>query len=85
MSTAPDQIALAPGYLKREWTEGGRRHFEYAMRDTKVNNFYSFISGRFEVRRDQWKDVKLEVYDHPGHERNPWGHQLIGASVLGSN
>ena len=70
VSTAPDQIALAPGYLKREWTADGRRHFEYEMGDTKVNNFYSFISGRFEVRRDQWKDVKLEIYYHPGHELN---------------
>jgi hypothetical protein len=27
VSTSADQIALAPGYLQREWTEGGRRYF----------------------------------------------------------
>ena len=70
VSTAPDQIAVAPGYLKREWIEGGRRKFEYEMGDTRINNFFSFISGRFAVRRDQWKDVKLEIYYDPAHPYN---------------
>ena len=29
--TSPDQIAIAPGYLTREWTEDGRHCFEYKM------------------------------------------------------
>ena len=70
VSTAPDQLAIAPGYLKREWMEGGRRKFEYEMGETRIDNFFSFISGRFAVRRDQWKDVKIEIYYHPGHEYN---------------
>ena len=70
VSTSPDQIAVAPGYLKREWTENGRRYFEYDMDDTRINNFFSFLSGRFQVKRDQWKDVKLEIYYQSGHEYN---------------
>lgn len=70
ISTSPDQIAIAPGYLKRQWTENGRRYFEYDMGDTRVNNFYSFLSGRFDVLRDKWKNVNLEVYYTPGHEYN---------------
>jgi len=70
VSTSPDQIAVAPGYLQREWTENGRRHFEYGMGDTRINNFFSFLSARFNVRRDQWKGVKLEIYYLPGHEYN---------------
>jgi hypothetical protein len=70
ISTSPDQIAIAPGYLKREWTENGRRYFEYDMGDTRINNFYSFLSGRFDVMRDKWKNVNLEVYYTPGHEYN---------------
>src|SRR5579872_4623713 len=31
VSTTADQIAIAPGYLKREWSEGGRHYFEYDM------------------------------------------------------
>lgn len=71
--TEPDQIALAPGYLAREWTEDGddgpRRCFAYAM-DRKILNFYSFLSARYAVRRDQWNDVAIEIYYHPGHEYN---------------
>jgi ABC-2 type transport system permease protein len=70
VSTSPDQIAIAPGYLKREWTQNGRRYFEYAMGDTRINNFFSFLSGRFNVRRDQWKGVNLEIYYQPGDEYN---------------
>ncbi len=32
VSTSPDQIALAPGELVREWTAGGRRYFHYQTR-----------------------------------------------------
>ncbi|HEY8379924.1 MAG TPA: M1 family aminopeptidase, partial [Nannocystis sp.] len=67
--TAPDQIAVAPGYLQREWTENGRRCFAYAM-DAKILNFYSFLSARYAVRRDRWNDVDIEIYYHPGHEYN---------------
>jgi len=70
VSTSADQVAIAPGYLKREWTEGGRHHFEYDMGDTKIANFYSFLSARYAVKRDRWKNVKLEIYYHPGHEFN---------------
>ena len=69
VSTAPDQIALAPGYLQRDWMEGGRRHFEYAM-DSPILNFYSVLSARYQVKRDRWNDVALEIYYNPGHEYN---------------
>jgi ABC-2 type transport system permease protein len=70
VSTSADQLAVAPGYLKRAWTENGRRYFEYDMGDTRINNFFSFLSGRFDVKRDKWKDVNLEIYYNPGHEYN---------------
>jgi hypothetical protein len=70
VSTSADQIAIAPGYLTKEWAENGRRYFAYDMGDTRINNFYSFLSGRFDVKRDKWKNVNLEVYYTPGHEYN---------------
>ena len=70
VSTSADQIAIAPGYLTREWAENGRNYFDYSMGDTRINNFFSFLSGRFSVKRDQWKNVKLEIYYQPGHEFN---------------
>jgi len=70
VSTSPDQIAIAPGYLKRDWTENSRHYFEYDMGETRVANFFSFLSGRFAVKRDKWKNVNLEIYYNPGHEYN---------------
>lgn len=67
LSTAPDQIAIAPGYLQKEWTENGRRYFHYKM-DAPMLNLYSFQSARYLVKRDKWHDVNLEIYYHPGHE-----------------
>ncbi len=67
VSTAPDQIAIAPGYLQREWVENGRRLFAYHM-DTQILNFYSIQSARYKVRRDEYKGVTIEVYYQPGHE-----------------
>ena len=69
IGTSRDQIALAPGYLQREWEQNGRRYFEYAM-DAPILDFYSFVSARWEVRRDTWNDVAIEVYFHPGHDKN---------------
>jgi ABC-2 type transport system permease protein len=69
VSTAPDQIAVAPGYLQREWLEAGRRHFEYAM-DSPMLHFFAVLSARYQVRRDRWRDVALEIYYQPGHEYN---------------
>ena len=69
VSTSPDQIAIAPGYLQKEWNENGRRYFHYKM-DSKILNFYAFNSARYEVKKDKWNDVNIEVYYHPGHEYN---------------
>lgn len=69
ISTSPDQIAVAPGSLLREWNENGRRYFHYKL-DHPSLNFYSFISARYEVAREDWNGVKLEVYHHPEHKWN---------------
>ena len=67
VSTSLDQIALAPGYLEREWTEGNRRYFHYTMEGT-ILKFFSFLSARYQVKRDHWNDVAIEIFYHPGHE-----------------
>lgn len=67
--TAPDQVALGPGSLLREWTENGRRCFQYKL-DHASFNFYSFLSARYEVARRTWNGVSLEVYYHKDHNVN---------------
>jgi ABC-2 type transport system permease protein len=67
--TAPDQIAIAPGSLLRQWDEGGRRCFHYKL-DHSSFNFYAFMSARYEVARRDWNGVQLEVYYHKDHAEN---------------
>ncbi|SFU27423.1 ABC transporter permease/M1 family aminopeptidase [Pseudoduganella namucuonensis] len=69
ISTAPDQTAIAPGVLQKEWQAKGRRYFHYKM-DRPILNFYAFQSARYAVRHDWWQDVGIEIYYHPGHEFN---------------
>ncbi len=69
ISTAPDQIAIAPGYLQKEWEENGRKYFHYKM-DSKMLNFYNFVSGRYTVKKDKWEDVTIEIYYHEAHDYN---------------
>jgi aminopeptidase N len=69
VSTDAGQIAVAPGYLQRQGTEKGRPHFHYKM-DSKILNFYSFLSARYEVKKEKWNDVNLEIYYQKGHEYN---------------
>ena len=67
ISTSTDQIAVAPGSLVREWREGDRRYFQYNL-DHPSLGFYSFISATYEVAREQWNGINLEVYyikEHP--------------------
>ncbi|MGA7316074.1 MAG: ABC transporter permease [Silvibacterium sp.] len=69
VSTSEDQIGIAPGYLQKEWVDGGRRYFHYKM-DTPILDLYSIQSARYAVRRDRWDGVNLEIYYQPGHEFN---------------
>ncbi len=69
VSTVEDQIAIAPGYLQKEWIEDGRRYFRYEM-DDPILNFYSFLSAKWDIATDRWNDVDIAVYYHPGHEYN---------------
>jgi ABC-2 type transport system permease protein len=69
ISTEKGQTAIAPGYLVKQWEENGRSYFTYDM-DAPMCNFFSMISARYEIKRDKWKDVNLEIYYHKGHEYN---------------
>jgi len=69
VSTSGDQTAIAPGYLEKKWTENGRNYFHYKM-DRPMLNFYAYQSARYEIRKDKWKDVSIEVYYQKGHEYN---------------
>tara|TARA_R110001592_G_scaffold42136_4_gene136983 strand:+ start:9944 stop:13600 length:3657 start_codon:yes stop_codon:yes gene_type:complete len=69
VSTSKDQIAIAPGYLQKEWEKEGRKYFHYKM-DSKILNFYAFNSARYEVKKEMYNGISLEIYFHKGHEFN---------------
>ncbi|HVI00911.1 MAG TPA: ABC transporter permease, partial [Enhygromyxa sp.] len=75
VSTSPEQIAVAPGYLEREWTEGDRRYFRYEM-DAPILNFWSILSAKYTIARDEWRPknggepVAIEIFHHDAHDYN---------------
>jgi len=69
ISTSGDQTAVAPGSLINKWTENGRNYYHYKV-DHPSQNFYSFISARFEVAKRKWNDVEIEVYYDKKHKVN---------------
>ncbi|MFM9021618.1 MAG: M1 family aminopeptidase, partial [Sediminibacterium sp.] len=74
VSTSPDQIAIAPGYIQKEWTENGRRYFHYKQ-DSKADYFFNIVSARYAILKDKWvspegKEVNLEIYYHHEHAYN---------------
>lgn len=69
VSTSADQIALAPGYLQREWTENGRRYFHYKM-DRPMLPYYCFLSARWQVKRGEWRGLPIEIYYDAKHAYN---------------
>jgi ABC-2 type transport system permease protein len=76
VGTDAGQTALAPGRLRRTWTEGGRRWFHYAT-DAPIRNEYALFSADYAVRRARWtpksgggEPVEMQVYHHPGHAWN---------------
>lgn len=62
--TAPDQIALAPGYLQKEFRQAGRRCFRYVM-DRPMLNFYAYLSARWQVRKGYYKTFRSRFITTP--------------------
>jgi ABC-2 type transport system permease protein len=74
ISTSADQIAVAPGYLEKEWEENGRKYYYYKM-DTQMDLFANFSSARYSMLRDVWtgnagNSVSIEIFHHPTHTYN---------------
>jgi len=85
VGTDEGQTAVAPGALRRTWTElpsalrqaqggagsaqGGRRYFHYAT-DGAILNEYSFFSANYAVHEARWNDVTIKIFQHPDHAAN---------------
>jgi ABC-2 type transport system permease protein len=69
LSTSAEQFAIAPGYLKKEWEQDGRRYFEYEM-DSPMVNFFNVMSAKLDVKKEMHKGVEIAVYYHKEHYWN---------------
>ncbi|WP_323756007.1 ABC transporter permease/M1 family aminopeptidase [Roseivirga sp.] len=74
ISTVPDQIAIAPGYLQREWVENGRRYFHY-IQDTPIQAFFNIVSAKYDVLKSEQElpngeKVNIEIFYHSDHDYN---------------
>ena len=69
VSTSGDQIALAPGYLQRSWTENGRNYYHYKM-DQKMMPFFAYLSANWQVKKGDWNGIPIEIYHDAKHGYN---------------
>ena len=86
VGTEAGQRAVAPGALKRTWTEGGRAYFAYATGE-RIMNDYALFSARYAVHAGKWRspaggqEVDIEVLHHPRHA---WHVDAMLASLRAS-
>ncbi|WP_040669943.1 M1 family aminopeptidase [Nitritalea halalkaliphila] len=69
IGTSANQIAISPGKRVREWEEKGRKYYAYEQEAPSVH-FTSFLSADYEVARERWENVDIEVYHIPSHAYN---------------
>jgi ABC-2 type transport system permease protein len=69
VSTSGDQTAIAPGYLQQKWTKNGRNYFHYKT-TSPILSFWAYLSARYEVARDQWHGIPIEIYYDRKHPYN---------------
>ncbi|WP_306394428.1 ABC transporter permease/M1 family aminopeptidase [Telluria beijingensis] len=69
VSTSGDQIALAPGYLQRSWTQNGRNYYHYKM-DQKMMPFFAYLSANWQVKKGDWNGIPIEIYHDAKHGYN---------------
>ena len=70
VGTSLDQTAIAPGTLRRTWTEAGRRYFHYVT-DIPIDNRYRLFSAGYALHEEQWtgagQTIAIQVFHHPWH------------------
>ncbi|MDO1449307.1 ABC transporter permease [Rhodocytophaga aerolata] len=83
IGTDKNQVVVAPGAIRRTWTEEERRYFHYSTNGL-VGNEYAFFSANYAVHEVSWKnpdvdavpslgdsqltgEVKIRIFHHPAH------------------
>jgi aminopeptidase N/ABC-type transport system involved in multi-copper enzyme maturation permease subunit len=69
VTTDAGQTPIAPGYKVSDTTRDGRRTARFVT-EAPILHFFSVQSADYEVLREAYKGVSLEVYHDPAHGRN---------------
>ena len=80
IGTDSGQTAISSGVLRGSWTDGGRAYFEYEAA-APIRRRVAILSARYDVHRDEWRGIPIEVFYHPGH---PWNADRTVRSVKAS-
>jgi len=67
VGTTDGQVAIAPGVLRRSWSEHGRRYFDYAS-DAPIRERVQFFSGNYAMHSVRCNGVDVGVFHHPTHD-----------------
>lgn len=69
LSTSNDQTIIAPGKLIKNWKADNRNYFLYQP-EVKTDLFANIVSASYEVLREKWNGIDLEIYYHKSHTYN---------------
>lgn len=69
VSTSMDQMAVVTGKLDSSWVENGRNRYHYSIR-TPMNNCFVVTSGRYEIKKESYKSVDMEIFYNKEHAYN---------------
>lgn len=69
VSTSADQIAVGSGDLIKEWKSNNRNYFHYKS-DRKMPFRFAFSSAKYEVKKEVYRGISIEIYYDKRHDRN---------------
>ncbi len=69
VGTENDQTTIAPGTCRKQWKENNRTYTRYVS-DQPILKYFAIFSGRYNVAKDTWQSLPVEVYYHPEHTYN---------------
>lgn len=69
VGTANDQIVVAPGTLRKKWTDKDRHYFHFQT-ETPVLLAFGLFSAEYAINETKWKDIKIRSFHSPNHVFN---------------
>lgn len=75
VGTKKGQLPIAPGKLVKRWEKDGRVYAQFEQLNPKIDLFFDVVSAKYAEKRDKvklpnGKEVGLELYYHPTHDKN---------------